>query len=641
MAELLERHIASYITGQYVISDENTTIADAVKSLQSKKSETIVVTSNGVPAGIVTDSDILEKVVMKGEDSDLIYLKNIMTAPIITLFINNTVKEALEIMRLYKIKRIPIIDIDKNNKNIVGIVTQQHLAEVIRNSVLEKTFRSYRISIRHSYKPIFGNVGFVMQFAAVLMVIPALYSTVIDDVQSAVGIYLTVISLSLSAFILTTFGEKAPLNLRQSSIVVVSSFVLLSLFGSMPYIYINPFSEGISFFDLLFSSFLESTSGFTTTGISMLTEPENLPSGFSFYRAYTLWVGGLSFVYLVMALYYPETKLAAMRNVIGGGILKFRQLLSTISIIFVIYSVSIVILLLSFGNLTIKDSVSISFATLTSGGFIPKSDIFSTINSFQLIIIMAGMIMSALPFAFHYGIFSKEIKSRYFTIEILFYFIFLFIMTVLLVFVEQETISNSWFSYVFHAISASTTTGFQFLDLSAMSVGGKIILMVLMLVGGTAFSTAGGIKIARFLILFSKLGGENNLLSNRGIQTSFSSLSEQFGKHIEINKTKSKLKYSKRYKLLYDKAFREALIVILLFISFSFFTAVMISYFGGFEFMDSLFESVSTITNTGLSIGVTTLNLDPISKILLSANMIFGRFEIIAILYIFLSQLRR
>jgi len=640
LTELLERRVASYITGQYVIAEENTTVADAVKSLPSKKSETIIVTSNGVPVGIVTDSDVLEKVVMKGEDSDLVYLKNIMNGPVITLSIHDTVKEALEVMRMYKIKRIPIVDLDKN---IVGLVTQQHLAEVIRNSVIEKTFRSYRISIRHSYKPIFGNIGFVMQFAAVLMIIPAIYATVINDVKSAVGIYLTVVSMSLSAFILTTFGEKAPLNLRQSSIVVVSSFVLLSLFGSLPYLYVNPFFDGIKFFDLLFSSFLESASGFTTTGISMLTEPENLTSGFSFYRTYTLWIGGLSFVYLVMALYYPETKLAAMRNVIGGGILKFRQLLSTVTIIFVIYSMAIVILLLLFGNLTVEDSVSLSFATLTSGGFIPQSNIFSTVNSSQLAIIMIGMIMAALPFAFHYGIFRKEIKFRSFTVEILFYFLFIFIMTVLLLYVESKPTQNNWIIYVFHAISASSTTGFQFLDLSALSEGGKIILMILMFVGGTAFSTAGGIKIARILILFSKIREENNPLSNKEIHASFSSVSEQFGKHVEIasTKSKSKLELSKRYKLLYDKAFQEALIVIFLFIFFSFFTASMISYLGEFDFMDSLFESISTITNTGLSVGITTLDLDPLSKILISVNMIFGRFEIIGILYIFVQKIRK
>lgn len=214
-------------------------------------------------------------------------------------------------------------------------------------------------------------------------------------------------------------------------------------------------------------------------------------------------------------------------------------------------------------------------------------------------------------------------------------------MTFLLIFVELPTMHGNWFDYVFHAISASTTTGFQFLDLSTLSNGGKTILMILMLVGGTAFSTAGGIKMARFLILSSKITGKSNDLSDSLIQTSFSSLSEQFGKKYQVNNAKSRLKDSKRYQLLYDKAFKEALIVLFLFVTFSFLTAIIISNSGDFDFMDSLFESISTVTNSGLSVGITSINLDIVSKIFLSINMIFGRFEIIAILYIFVSRLRR
>ena len=90
MVEPLERPLSSYIHTQFVTADENSSVAEAVKILQPKNVEIILVTSsssslNGEYVGIVTDSDILEKVVMKGEDSDLISLKSIMSSPIITL----------------------------------------------------------------------------------------------------------------------------------------------------------------------------------------------------------------------------------------------------------------------------------------------------------------------------------------------------------------------------------------------------------------------------------------------------------------------------------------------------------------------------------------------------------------------------
>ena len=431
MVEPLERPLSSYIHTQFVTADENSSVAEAVKILQPKNVEIILVTSslNGKYVGIVTDSDILEKVVMKGEDSDLISLKSIMSSPIITLPSSSTVRQAIQLMRVHKIKHLAVTDSTNNDegKKIIGTVTQQYLAEIIRIAVIEKTFRSYRKIIREHYKPIFANVSIILQFSGLLMVVPALLGTILGEWQSSIGIYLAFVGMSLTGYIMNTLGEKSPLNLKQSSIVVVLSFVLLSLFGSLPYMYINPFWEGIDSFSLFANSFLESTSGFTTTGISTIIHPENLPDSFSFYRSYTEWVGGLSFIYLVMALYYPETKLAGMKQFLGSGILRFKQLLTTISIIFVVYALIMVLLLYVFGQINILDSISLSFATLTTGGFVPTSTILNSENSSMIIIIMGGMVIAALPFAFHFGIFSKYVHA---TKEIKEIFVFILILTI-------------------------------------------------------------------------------------------------------------------------------------------------------------------------------------------------------------------
>jgi trk system potassium uptake protein TrkH len=324
MVEPLERPLSSYIHAQFVTADENISVAEAVKILQPKHVEIILVTSNNRKyIGIVTDSDILEKVVMKGEDSDLISLKSIMTSPIITLPSSATVKEAIKTMRTNKIKHLPVTDII-NKEQIIGTVTQEYLAEIIRIAVIEKTFRGYRKVIREHYKPIFANVAIIMQFAGLLMIVPALLGTILGEWESSIGIYMAFVGLFLTGYVMNVVGEKSPLNLKQSSIVVVLSFILLSIFGSLPYMYVNPFYDGIDLFSLFSNSFLESTSGFTTTGLSTILNPENLSDCFSFYRSYTLWVGGLSFVYLVVALYYPETKLAVIRHLLGGGILRFK-----------------------------------------------------------------------------------------------------------------------------------------------------------------------------------------------------------------------------------------------------------------------------------------------------------------------------
>jgi trk system potassium uptake protein TrkH len=99
-----------------------------------------------------------------------------------------------------------------------------------------------------------------------------------------------------------------------------------------------------------------------------------------------------------------------------------------------------------------------------------------------------------------------------------------------------------------------------------------------------------------------------------------------------------------KFNILSDKAFKEALFVVVLYILFTFITAICIYYIGtsgNRNFIDTVFETASTISNTGFSTGITTMDLNSISKMVLSFNMIMGRFEIIAILYIFISKLRR
>jgi trk system potassium uptake protein len=199
--------------------------------------------------------------------------------------------------------------------------------------------------------------------------------------------------------------------------------------------------------------------------------------------------------------------------------------------------------------------------------------------------------------------------------------------------------------------------------LSAFTNESKILLILLMFIGGSAFSTAGGIKVARLIFIFQKLfhrrkstsktssaGGNTSttttttttpsITSSRTIQ--MNNLS--YDSHLKQKKHFLNTKEGRRNKvkiLLSEKTFREALFVIALFIVLSFISGISIKYLTNSSFIDALFESVSAITNTGLSTGITTVGLDSISKSILILNMILGRFEIITVLYIFFGILRR
>jgi trk system potassium uptake protein TrkH len=98
----------------------------------------------------------------------------------------------------------------------------------------------------------------------------------------------------------------------------------------------------------------------------------------------------------------------------------------------------------------------------------------------------------------------------------------------------------------------------------------------------------------------------------------------------------------KRIKLIASKKIvREILVIIALYLSVAFVTASVLQYLTRGSYEDALFESVSALTTTGLTSGITSMDLDLISKLLLTMNMIVGRFEIIAILYIFFSYFRK
>jgi len=186
-----------------------------------------------------------------------------------------------------------------------------------------------------------------------------------------------------------------------------------------------------------------------------------------------------------------------------------------------------------------------------------------------------------------------------------------------------------------------------------------------MLIGGTAFSTAGGIKIARLMLIFEKLINNKKYTSGfnkknySNVPPLISATAIQFRKRIpqhfrSYNQAKNIENNNKQMQsevpidkqkayILSDKAFREASFVVVLFIVFTVITALFIYYLdrNNHSFIDTVFETASTISNNGLTVGITTMDLDSISKMILSFNMIMGRFEIIAIFYIFISKLRR
>jgi trk system potassium uptake protein len=266
-----------------------------------------------------------------------------------------------------------------------------------------------------------------------------------------------------------------------------------------------------------------------------------------------------------------------------------------------------------------------------------------------------------LPFAFHYHILSRKGLLTRKTISLEVGVFVILIVVGIMIFYWLAWGQIDIYSSIFHIISGSTTSGFQYLNIQSTPYAAKIFLILIMLVGGTAFSTAGGIKVGRFVVLYQEFTKKSSDKDRTAImETSTSSsisstanpyrstefltgLPEEHRKrNLEEVLEQEQARILKRVSLIMSKkVVREILLVIVLYVSIVLITGSALSSLTNSSFEDALFEATSAISTTGLTAGVTSVNLDIFSKLMLTTNMIVGRFEIITILYIFFVYFRK
>lgn len=593
---VLSKPVFQYMTRDVLILNQNTKTSTATALLHRYEQDDIVVIDDDKnPIGIVTDEDILAQVSDVTVYAESTVLRQIMNSPLITINEDATLRNALETMRKNHVKKLPVV----SKKNlVVGMIFQTTIAMAIR-----KATDTHPRFLSPPVKSILGNLGFVLQFAGVLLLVPAILATVLNDTVTATGIYITTVLLLVTGFFLNSYGEKASLNLQHASILVFSSLFILTLFGTIPYLYVTSSSPDQSL-DLFASAFFSSAAGFTTGGISLFPTPEDLPQSFTFFRSYTQLVGGMSFIYLVITAFYPERKLQAMRGFISGKTLHLRELFATITVIFALYIVIVAVLLYLFGERNIIDNFSLAMSTLSTGGFLPTSTILEDMFWEEYLVLIGAMILGALPFTFHYGFVRKRFLSPKLGKEVLVFFAIL--LSSILIFSLVSGL-DPIFS-VFYPVSAGTTAGLQLEGLDALPKSAEVVLILLMFIGGCGFSTAGGIKIYRFFLL-------------RNITKIFTKT------------TRSQLTLDNK------KEIASSLIIVTLFPLIATIVAFHLTAITGADFSNAFFEAVGIITTGGLWANVITDEIDPATKIILSFLMIFGRLEIIAIIYIFVPKL--
>ena len=427
----------------------------------------------------------------------------------------------------------------------------------------------------------------------------------------------------LTGFILcfsTRKHKSQRLNHREGVVTICISWLVLSVFGGLPFL----LSKSVPNFT---DAFFEALSGFTTTGATILTQIEDVPKDILLWRSMTQWMGGLAIIVFGVALMpllgvggmqlfmiemnginydklHPRTMHTAKRL---WGIYIFFTLLET--------------LLLHYGDMDWFDALCHSLTTISSGGFSTRTGSLAGFSNYSQIVVMCFMILSGCNFTLLLIAMVRRPKIL-FSNEEFKNFIFTILgvsvaLAIALIFFVKQPVGSALRSSFFGVTSVLTTTGFFVSDYTLWPVGLWTILLVLMFVGACSGSTAGGIKIIRHLIFI-----KNSVLELKRI------IHPNAVIPVKINRksvSKSVILKTTTFVFLYFFIFVIGIIILLSL---------------GIDFDTSVGASIASLSNLGTGIGQvgpfgTYAFLPQTAKWVLMAFMLLGRVEIFTLISIF------
>ena len=452
---------------------------------------------------------------------------------------------------------------------------------------------------------------------------------ILVDLIYSEGEYLTFVF----SFILTVFGGlvlwwpfraiKKSFRLREGVLIVVSFWIVLSLFGTLPFL----ITESIS--NLSFSNaFFESMSGLTTTGATVLSQLDDLPKSILFYRQQLQWLGGMGIIVLAVAV-LPLLGVGGMElyHAESSGIAKDRltpKLRNTAIALWKIYLSLTVLCALAyfFSGMSIFDAISHSFSTVAIGGFSTHDSSIGYFNSIPIeMIAMFFMFLAGINFSLHFVAWNNRSLVDYIKDSEFKTYAMVLLSTSAIVIIAlslnseygstSETIRHS----LFQTISIATTTGFTSQNYSNWPAAIPVFLIMVSFIGACVGSTGGGIKVVRVLVMF-RLG------------------MKEIHKFIRPNAQVS-------IKLNNASINEKALVSVLGFFSLyaiSFIFIMMLLMFAGLDQVTAYSATAATMNNLGPGLGEVAQNygsLGETAKWILSFSMLIGRLEVLTIIAIF------
>lgn len=466
-------------------------------------------------------------------------------------------------------------------------------------------------------------IGSIMKIEAALMLLPMVVGLLYKD--NVMCFVITILLLVLLGFALTGNKKRDDMFLAKDGYIAVGlSWIVLSAFGALPFVISG---EIPSFID----AFFEIVSGFTTTGSSILTDLETMSKGLLFWRSFSHWIGGMGILVFMLAI-LPVASGKSMHLMraespgpsVGKLVPKMRQTASLLYKMYIFLSVVMVIALLLAG-MPLYDALIHMFGTAGTGGFSIWADSVAHYNSPLIeLIITIFLFLFATNFNIYYFILIKDAKSIFKNDELKTYFcvfVFSILMIAINIYPLYGTILESLRYSSFQVASIMSTAGFASANFDTWPTFSKIILFLLMFIGGCAGSTGGGIKVSRFVLIFKSFKHEiNQLIRPREVNNVF----------MDGHPVDEKVR---RNTVIY---FALAMIIVGI--------SILLISLDGYDFATTISAVAVTFNNVGPGFGMvgplgSFAEFSNLSKLVLSFDMLLGRLEIFPILMLFMPQL--
>ena len=467
-------------------------------------------------------------------------------------------------------------------------------------------------------------LGYILRLEAILM-LPPLAIAVYRGESSSVDAFIVAIFFALLVSLVTFLYRRADHSMthKEGFVIVSLCWIVMSVIGCIPFF----FSGYIPNF---LDAFFEIVAGFTTTGATILSDVECLPYSLLYWRSFTNWVGGMGILVFALTI-IPMSKgkgdsMHVLRSELPGPTVgkMATTMRNSARVLYGIYIILtlILILLLYLGGMPLFDSVVNAFATAGTGGFSIKNASIGAYDSYYLqLVISVFMVLFGINFNLYYFILMGKARQALKSEELRVYLGLIFFCT-LTIAINLSGMYPSALEALHHSffqVSAIlSTTCFFVTDYNLWPEYSRNLLVMLMVIGGCAGSTGGGVKVARIMLLWKSLRSNiQKLLFPRSVK-----VIKMEGKPVDDETIQNTLNYMVLYSLI-------AVIAMLL-----------LAMFDDLNLEVTLSVVLAFLNNIGPGLGIAGpvanyAAFSPMSKLVLCAVMLLGRLEIYPMLFLF------